>query len=176
VPASICTGCHRRRQVKTFLSDTAPDAWERLIDSLRPHRGTARSGDATGSTWFATGTRLVSSKTLYAGSRRYRDYVIKSLNDDKRDKFVKEQLAGDELWPDDPEARTGTGYSRVSKPGHAVQVEELNAVEKLTDAVDTTSAVFSGLTTGCTPLPLTTSSIPFRSAISPHAGDLRGGQ
>jgi hypothetical protein len=37
----------------------------------------------------------------YANAWRYRDYVIKSLNDDKPyNQFVQEQIAGDELWPD----------------------------------------------------------------------------
>ena len=107
----------------------------------------ARSGDAIGSTWFAMETLQVSSKTrTRLEAWRYRDYVIKSLNDDKPyDKFVKEQLAGDELWPDDPEARTGTGYFRVGANRDMLfKVEELNAVERLTDAVDTTSTVFLG--------------------------------
>ncbi|MDQ6663748.1 MAG: DUF1553 domain-containing protein, partial [Acidobacteriota bacterium] len=82
---------------------------------------------------------------------RYRDYVIKSLNDDKPyDRFAKEQIAADELWPDNPDARTGTGYYRVGTNRDMLfKVEEQNASEKLTDYVDTTSAVFLGLTVGC---------------------------
>ncbi|NIP96459.1 MAG: DUF1549 domain-containing protein, partial [Akkermansiaceae bacterium] len=45
---------------------------------------------------------------------RYRDYVIRSFNNDKRfDRFVKEQIAGEELAPDDPEGRIATGYLRM---------------------------------------------------------------
>ena len=44
---------------------------------------------------------------------RYRDYVIQSFNSDKPyDRFVSEQIAGDELWPDDPEALIATGFNR----------------------------------------------------------------
>ena len=44
---------------------------------------------------------------------RYRDYVVRSFNADKSyDRFVQEQLAGDELWPDDADARTATGFFR----------------------------------------------------------------
>ena len=44
---------------------------------------------------------------------RYRDYVIQSFNPDKPyDRFVQEQIAGDELWPDDPQARIATGFNR----------------------------------------------------------------
>src|SRR5947209_8345315 len=42
---------------------------------------------------------------LYPNAWRYRDYVIRSLNAGKPfDRFIREQVAGDELWPDDPEA------------------------------------------------------------------------
>ena len=139
-------------QVKAFLSDTAPDAWERLIDSLL---ASSRYGEKWGRHWLDLvrygDTSGFEQDPYTLEAWRYRDYVIKSLNDDKPyDKFVKEQLAGDELWPDDPEARTGTGYFRVGANRDMLfKVEELNAVEKLTDAVDTTSTVFLGLTTGC---------------------------
>ena len=139
-------------QVRTFLNDTAPGAWERLIDSLL---ASPRYGEKWGRHWLDLvrygDTSGFEQDPYTLEAWRYRDYVIKSLNDDKPyDKFVKEQLAGDELWPDDPEARTGTGYFRVGANRDMLfKVEELNAVEKLTDAVDTTSTVFLGLTTGC---------------------------
>src|SRR2546423_690904 len=45
---------------------------------------------------------------------RYRDYVIRAFNADKPyDRFLKEQLAGDELYLDDPDAITATGYARL---------------------------------------------------------------
>jgi Protein of unknown function (DUF1553)/Protein of unknown function (DUF1549)/Planctomycete cytochrome C len=139
-------------QVKAFLSDTASGAWERLIDSLL---ASPRYGEKWGRHWLDLvrygDTSGFEQDPYTLEAWRYRDYVIKSLNDDKPyDKFVKEQLAGDEIWPDDPEARTGTGYFRVGANRDMLfKVEELNAVEKLTDAVDTTSTVFLGLTTGC---------------------------
>ena len=139
-------------QVKGFLNDGAPGAWERLIDSLLE---SPRYGEKWGRHWLDLvrygDTSGFEQDPYTLEAWRYRDYVIKSLNDDKPyDKFVKEQIAGDELWPDDPEARTGTGYFRVGANRDMLfKVEELNAVEKLTDAVDTTSTVFLGLTTGC---------------------------
>ena len=139
-------------QVKAFLSDSAPGAWERLIDSLL---ASPRYGEKWGRHWLDLvrygDTSGFEQDPYTLEAWRYRDYVIKSLNDDKPyDKFVKEQLAGDELWPDDPEARTGTGYFRVGANRDMLfKVEDLNAVERLTDAVDTTSTVFLGLTTGC---------------------------
>src|SRR5262249_39125276 len=104
---------------------------------------------------------------LYPNAWRYRDYVIKSFNDDKPyDRFVQEQIAGDELWPDNLnlqgfyditleklehlEARVGTGLYTF---GPETMESNLDAArlsyERLTDAVDTTGAAFLGLTLGC---------------------------
>ena len=82
---------------------------------------------------------------------RYRDYVIKSFNDDKPyDRFTKEQIAGDELYPNDPEARSGTGFYRVGTNRDMLfKVEDVNLVEKRIDMVDTTGSVFLGMTVGC---------------------------
>ena len=82
---------------------------------------------------------------------RYRDYVIKSFNDDKPyDRFTKEQIAGDELYPNDPQARSGTGFYRVGTNRDMLfKVEDVNLVEKRMDMVDTTGSVFLGLTVGC---------------------------
>jgi len=139
-------------QVTAFLNDTSPGTWEKLIDSLL---ASPRYGEKWGRHWLDLvrygDTSGFEQDPYTLEAWRYRDYVIKSLNDDKPyDRFVKEQLAGDELWPNDPEARTGTGYFRVGANRDMLfKVEELNAVERLTDAVDTTSTVFLGLTTGC---------------------------
>ena len=117
-----------------------------------PLPGTEKSGAATGSTWSATATHPGSNKIpylLYAW--RYRDYVIESFNQDKPyDRFVKEQIAGDELYPDDPIAQSGTGYYTVGPNRDMLyKVEDVNRIETLTDYVDTTSSVFLGLTVGC---------------------------
>lgn len=86
--------------------------------------------------------------TLYAW--RYRDYVIESFNSDKPyDVFVKEQLAGDELY-EDPAQQQGTGYFAVGANRDMLyKVEDINRIESLTDFTDTTSSVFLGLTVGC---------------------------
>jgi len=139
-------------QAKAFLSDTTPDAWERLVDSLL---ASPRYGEKWARHWLDLirygDTSGFEQDPYTLEAWRYRDYVIKSVNDDKPyDRFVKEQIAGDELWPDDAEARTGTGYYRVGANRDMLfKVEDLNLVEKLTDYVDTTSTVFLGLTTGC---------------------------
>ncbi len=141
-----------KEQIQSFLSDERPDAWPRLIDSLlaSPHYGEkwgrfwldlVRYGDTSG----------FEQDPYNLEAWRYRDWVIKSLNDDKPyDRFVKEQIAGDELWPESADARTGTGYYRVGVNRDMLfKVEDQNRVEKLTDYVDTTSTVFLGMTVGC---------------------------
>ncbi|MDX1981743.1 MAG: DUF1549 and DUF1553 domain-containing protein, partial [Bryobacteraceae bacterium] len=86
---------------------------------------------------------------LYAW--RYRDYVIKSFNEDKPyDRFILETIAGDEIFPEDPEAQQGTGFYTVGTNRDMLyKVEDINRIETLTDFVDTTSSVFMGLTVGC---------------------------
>ena len=104
----------------------------------------------------------------FPNSWRYRDYVIKSLNENKPyDRFLQEQIAGDELWPDDLElhghyygispeklehleARIGTGlYTFGPEIVESLLDAPKLAYERMTDWVDTTGAVFMGLTLAC---------------------------
>ncbi len=127
-------------------------AWEELIDRLL---GSERYGEKWGRRWLDLvrygDTSGFEQDPYLLEAWRFRDYVIESFNEDKPyDRFVKEQLAGDEIWPDDPEAKTGTGYYRVNANRDMLfKVEDLNRVEKLTDYVDTTSKVFLALSVGC---------------------------
>ncbi len=140
------------QQVEAFVANPAPDAYEKLIDELlaSPRYGEkwgrhwldlARYGDTAG---FEQDPYL-----LYAW--RYRDYVIDSFNNDKPyDRFVKEQIGGDELYPDDPASMSGTGFYTVGPNRDMLyKVEDINRVETLIDWVDTTGSVFLGLTVGC---------------------------
>jgi hypothetical protein len=139
-------------QIDQFLNDKSPDAWEHLIDRLL---ASPRYGEKWGRHWLDLArygdTAGFEQDPYLLLSWRYRDYVIKSFNDDKPyDRFVKEQIAGDELYPNDPEARTGTGFYRVGvKRDMLFKVEDINLVEQRMDMVDTTGAVFLGLTVGC---------------------------
>jgi hypothetical protein len=139
-------------QITTFLADTAPGSWKRLIDSLLE---SPRYGEKWGQHWLDLvrygDTSGFEQDPYILEAWRYRDYVIQSFNEDKPyDRFVKEQLAADELWPEDSAARTGTGYYRVGTNRDMLfKVEDQNRIDKLTDYVDTTSQVFLGLTVGC---------------------------
>ncbi len=88
---------------------------------------------------------------LYPSAWRYRDYVIRSLNSDKPfDRFVQEQVAGDELRPDDPDTAAAASLYCV---GPALEESAMMGgqleYEWLTDDADTTGAAFLGLTLGC---------------------------
>jgi mono/diheme cytochrome c family protein len=81
---------------------------------------------------------------------RYRDYVIRSINADKPyNRFVQEQLAGDELWPDDPEARTATGYLThwIYEYNNRDAATQWTTI--LNDLTDTTADVFLGMGVQC---------------------------
>jgi hypothetical protein len=81
---------------------------------------------------------------------RYRDYVIRAFNADKPfDRFVKEQLAGDELWPDDPEALIATGFNLLGPDMVDSSDQVQRRLNTLSDMTDVTSAVLLGLTLGC---------------------------
>jgi hypothetical protein len=88
-------------EVDEFMKDTTPDAYEKLIDRLL---ASPRYGERWGRHWLDVvryaDTGGFETDMYYRNAWRYRDYVIKSFNDDKPyDQFVQEQIAGDELWP-----------------------------------------------------------------------------
>ena len=140
-------------RVEAFLNDNSTDAYERLIDHLlaSPHHGErwarhwldlARFGESHG--YEQDYDRL----TAY----HYRDFVIKALNQDlPYDTFVRWQIAGDELAPNDPLALTATGF--LGAGVHSTQITA-NQVEKerydeLDDIVRTIGTSMLGLTIGC---------------------------
>ena len=81
---------------------------------------------------------------------RYRDYVIRAFNADKPyDRFVQEQLAGDELWPDNGDALTGTGYLRawIYEYNNRDVLGQWQSI--LNDITDVTADVFLGVGVQC---------------------------
>lgn len=139
-------------EVQKFSADPDPAAYEKLVDRLL---ASPRYGEKWGKHWLDlvrygdTSGFEQDPYLLYAW--RYRDYVIKAFNDDKPyDEFIKEQIAGDEIYPEEPERQQGTGYFTVGTNRDMLyKVEDINKEEQLTDFVDTTSAVFLGLTAAC---------------------------
>jgi cytochrome c553 len=139
-------------EVRVFEEDSRPDAFARLVDRLL---ASPRYGEQWGRHWLDlvrySDSAGFEGDPFHLDGWRFRDYVIKSFNDDKPyDRLVKEHLAGDELWPDDPGSRMGTGFLRVGPHRDLLnRNEEVNRIEKLTDLVETTSHAFLGLTVGC---------------------------
>ena len=139
-------------QVERFVANPDPAAYEKLIDELL---ASTRYGEKWGRHWLDlvrygdTAGFEQDPYLLYAW--RYRDYVIDSFNHDKPyDRFVKEQIGGDELFPDEPLAMAGTGFYTVGPNRDMLyKVEDINRQETLVDWVDTTGSVFLGLTLGC---------------------------
>src|SRR5436853_169435 len=81
---------------------------------------------------------------------RYRDYVIRSFNRDKPyDRFIREQLAGDELYPDDPDALIATGFNLLGPDMTDSSDQAQRRQNTLNDMTDTAGLAFLGLTVAC---------------------------
>ena len=89
-------------QVERFVADSSPDAYRNLVEQLL---ASDRYGERWGRHWLDVvryaETAGYEGDSYYPNAWRYRDYVIKSFNDDKPyDRFLQEQIAGDQFWPD----------------------------------------------------------------------------
>ncbi|MEI9895429.1 MAG: DUF1549 domain-containing protein [Chthoniobacter sp.] len=109
-------------QVSRFESDTEPNAFEKVVDELlaSPHYG-----ERWGRHWLDLARYAESHGYEQDYDRpnayQYRDYVIRALNADQPyDEFVRWQLAGDELAPENPEAWKATGF--LAAGTHATQI------------------------------------------------------
>jgi hypothetical protein len=146
--------------VEQFLADERPDACQRLVDRLlaSPHYGehqarawldVVRYSDSNGFDW----------DEFRPQAWRFRDYVIRSLNADKPyDQFVREQLAGDELFDGPPrsaadqDALIATGYLRIGPQDNSSALfneQSRSRAELMNDLVETTGTAFLGLTFNC---------------------------
>ncbi len=139
-------------QVDAFVNDRSPDAWERLIDSLlaSPHYG-----ERYGRVWLDVARYADSAGFEYDMHRpnawRYRDYVIKSFNDDKPyDRFLVEQIAGDEMDGRTNDSLVATGFLRM---GPRVLFREKDNPERRYDYLDEILGTIGkgtlGLTVNC---------------------------
>lgn len=137
--------------VTDFVNDDAPDALARVIDRLlaSPHYG-----ERWARHWLDLVRYAESNGYERDGAKpfvwRYRDYVIRALNHDKPyDRFLMEQLAGDELAHPTPETIIATGYYRLGlwQDEPVDPVQEL--YEDLDDIITTTAQAFLGLTLDC---------------------------
>ena len=153
-------------EMKAYAADTRPGAYERLIDRLlaSPQYG-ERWGrhwlDATGYTDVTGADIFLETIEVHEGMWRYRDYVVRSFNEDKPyDRFVTEQLAGDELvdWrnakkftPQILDSLTATGYLRSVYDHTDADIVNLphERYEVLFHVAEKVSSSLLGLTVGC---------------------------
>jgi hypothetical protein len=138
-------------ELKQFVEDASGDAWPKLIDRLL---GSPHYGEQWGRHWLDVVRFAETNSFERDGAKpnawKYRDYVIRSFNEDKPyDQFVREQLAGDELDRVTVETMTATGYYRLGtwddEPADPLQAR----FDDWDDIVTTTSQAFLGLTMGC---------------------------
>ncbi len=140
-----------RAQADAFVNSTDPKAYEKLVDQLL---ASPRYGERWAQHWLDL-TRYAESDGYNQDAFRpaawaYRDYVIKSLNEDKPyNQFVREQLAGDELDPKNLDVLVATSYLR--NPIYEYNQRDARGQYEviLTDMTDNAGEVFLGLSFGC---------------------------
>lgn len=134
-----------------FLADTEPKAFERLVDRLleSPHYG-----ERWGRIWLDV-VRFADSAGYNADPLRplaykYRDYVIRSFNHDTPyNRFVQEQIAGDELFPESPDALIASGFNRLPPDESNASNILLARQDQLNDLTTSIGAIFLGQSLGC---------------------------
>ena len=136
---------------EAFLADKSPNAFAKVVDRLL---ASPQYGEKWARHWLDL-ARYAESEGFKADETRpniwrYRDYVIKSFNADKPyNRFIQEQIAGDELWPDDPDALVATGFNRHYPDEYNARNLRQRRQEILNDITDTVGAVFLGTTYAC---------------------------
>jgi Protein of unknown function (DUF1549)/Planctomycete cytochrome C len=138
-------------QVDDFVNDRSADAWPKLIDKLLD---SPQYGEKWGRHWLDVVRYAETNGYERDGPKpfawRFRDYVIRSFNDDKPfDQFVREQLAGDEIPGYQPDAVIATGFHRLGlwddEPADPLQAR----FDELDDLVTTTGQGFLGMSLNC---------------------------
>ena len=166
--------------VEEYLNDNSPNKFDKLVESLlaSPHYG-----EKWGRHWLDLVRYAETNGYERDGDKpqawRYRDYVIKSFNENKPyDQFVTEQLAGDEILNASADAITATGFHRLGIWDDEPADRVLARYDYLDDIVRTTTEVFLGMTVGCArchdhkidPIPTKDyySMLAFFANITPH--------
>ena len=150
-------------EASAFLNNTAPDAYEKLVDKLLEDR---RYGERWARHWLDLVRFAESDGFAIDGERptawRYRDYVIRAFNRDKPyDEFIQEQLAGDEMerrpaaaaaargLRAENEGLLALGFLRMGPFERDANFDAQLRLDWLNEMAGTTTQVFLGLTVGC---------------------------
>ena len=166
--------------VNDFLADNSPEAFEKVIDKLLASN---HYGEKWARHWLDL-VRYAETNGYERDSRKdliwkYRDYVIKAFNADKPiDRFITEQIAGDEIADRDADSITATGFYRLGIWDDEPADRPLARYDYLDDILRTTGETFLAMTIGCARChdhkidPVTQkdyySMLAFFSDISPH--------
>ena len=145
------------QEIAAFEKDDSPQAYAKLVDRLleSPHFGERWTRHWLDIIRFGESQGFERDK-LRTNSWRYRNWVVSAFNRDlPYDEFVRLQLAGDVLRPDDPEAVIATGFlvaGAYDDVGQTQQSAAMRAVvrqEEMEDYVSTIGETFLGLTVHC---------------------------
>lgn len=138
-------------EIKAFVNDKSPKAYETLVDRLLASH---HFGERQARRWLDIARYADSSGFQNDNTRpnnwRYRDYVINAFNQDKPfNRFVQEQVAGDELFPDSQEAKIATGFL-AGYPDNANSRDLVQRKYQIaTDMTDLVGEALLGSTIGC---------------------------
>lgn len=138
-------------QTATFLAEQSPDAYDRLIDELlaRP-----QFGERWARHWLDVVRYAESNGYERDGAKphawRYRDYVIEAFQKDKPfDRFLTEQLAGDEIEDSDAESQIATTFLRLGTWDDEPADPMVDRYDQLDDVLGVSAATFLGVTIRC---------------------------
>src|SRR5262249_19084828 len=140
-----------REEIASFVADARPDAYEHLVEG---YLASPAYGERWARHWLDL-VRYADSDGYRQDAYRphawpYRDYVVRAFATDRPyDTFVREQLAGDEIPPDDPEALRATGYLRRCSYENTQRAAPRQWQTILEDLTDVTGDVFLGLGMSC---------------------------
>ena len=148
--------------VEQYVNETAPDAYERLLDQLlaSPHYGERWGRHWLDIAGYADSDGYTENDPVRTYAYKYRDYVIRQFNADKPfDQFIIEQLAGDELVPlpyenlpaEAAEKLAATGFLRMAPDGTSGGAADLNIAKNdvIAETIKVVSTSLLGLTVGC---------------------------
>ena len=139
------------REIEAFVNDAAPDAYEKLVDKLL---ATPQYGEKWARHWLDL-VRYAETNSYERDNPkpniwRYRDYVIRAFNEDKPfDRFLREQLAGDELFPGDADALIATGFYRLGVWDDEPVDPKQARYDGLDDIIATIGQTMLGMTLDC---------------------------
>ncbi len=149
-------------EIDAFIADESADAYERLIDRLlaSPHYGERWGRHWLDVAGYADSEGFTDADTVRDSAFRFRDYVIRSFNADKPfDRFIHEQLAGDELvtppynnlTPEGVEKLVATGFLRMAPDGTGSGGIDLPLARNqvVAETIKVVSTSLLGLTVGC---------------------------